>query len=210
MDKEIAAELAGIDLGDKRLNRRSAQIVEALAANPQASINSACSTWSDTIAAYRLLDNPAVSPERVLQPHIEATKRRMQNQSVVLVVQDTTELDYSKHPPKDAGCLNRVERLGLYDHTHLAITPERLCLGVVGQEQYDRTPESLGKARHGDGLETGIIFGRRVGIRGLGVTFSFGVCPWRASFRRLVYFRGVSSTPRASLVRVLPGFLRMA
>ncbi len=146
MDKEIAAELAGIDLGDKRLNRRSARIVEALAANPQASINSACSTWNDTIAAYRLFDNPDVSPERVLQPHIEATKRRMQNHSVVLIAQDTTELDYSKHPPKDAGCLNRVERLGLYDHTHLAITPERLCLGVVGQKLYDRTPASLGKA----------------------------------------------------------------
>ena len=38
-------------------------------------------------------------------------------------------------------------RLGRYDHTHLAITPDRLCLGVVGVEPFDRAPESLGKLR---------------------------------------------------------------
>jgi hypothetical protein len=70
----------------------------------------------------------------------------MREQPVVLVIQDTTELDYTRHPPRDAQCLNRPERLGLYDHTHLAITPDQLCLGVVGCEQYARTAESLGHA----------------------------------------------------------------
>jgi hypothetical protein len=147
MDEGISAELFGIDLGDGRLNRRSTQLIEALAANPQASINSACDGWGDTLAAYRFFNNPAVDPQCILQPHLEAAKRRMQEQPVVLIVQDTTELDYSAHPPQDAGCLNKPERLGLYDHTHLAVTPQRLCLGVVGQEQFDRTPESLGQAQ---------------------------------------------------------------
>ena len=64
-----------------------------------------------------------------------------------MILQDTTELDFSDHAPDDAGCLNRDDRFGLYDHTHLAVTPERLCLGVVGEEQFDRRPESLGKTR---------------------------------------------------------------
>ena len=64
---------------------------------------------------------------------------------MVLVVQDTTELDYTSHPPRDARCLDKPYRFGLYDHAHLAVTPDRLCLGVVGGEQFDRTPESLGR-----------------------------------------------------------------
>ena len=145
MCQGIAAELEGIDLGDTRLNKRSEHILEALAADPQASVNAACDGWGDTIAAYRFFDNAAVQPEHILQPHLDATKRRMNEHPVVLILQDTTELDFSAHPPADAGCLNTEDRFGIYDHTHLAVTPERLPLGVVGAEQFDRTAESLGK-----------------------------------------------------------------
>lgn len=143
---EIAAELEGIQLGDQRLNRRSKQLLEALAANPEASVNGACEGWGDTNAAYRFFRNESVTPEKILQPHYEATVRRIREQPVVLIVQDTTELDFTPHPPRDAQCLNKPDRFGLYDHTHLALTPDQLCLGVVGSETFARTPESLGKA----------------------------------------------------------------
>ena len=146
MCEGIADELNGIDLGDKRLNKRSKHLVEALAANPEASINAASDGWGDTAAAYRFFDNPAVTPEAILRPHREATIRRMREHPVVLLVQDTTELDYTAHPPKDARCLNTAERFGLYAHTHLAVTPEKLILGVVGVDYFDRAPETLGKS----------------------------------------------------------------
>ena len=95
----IADELQGISLRDQRLNKRSRCVIEALAANPEASINAACQGWGDTLAAYRFFDNEAVSPEQILQPHFQATQRRMREHSVVLVVQDTTELDFTDHPP---------------------------------------------------------------------------------------------------------------
>lgn len=145
MCEGIAEELRGIDLGDERLNRRSVKVMEALAANPEASINGACDGWSDTLAAYRFFDNGAVTPELILKPHLEATQRRVAAHSVVLIVQDTTELDYTKHPTKDARCLNTDTRFGLFEHIHLAVTPDKLCLGVVGSEFFDRAPESLGK-----------------------------------------------------------------
>lgn len=147
MEDGIGAELTGIDLGDERLNRRSKKVLDALAANPQVSVNAACSGWSETLAAYRFFDNPAVEPEKILAPHQEATKQRIQAQPVVLVIQETTELDFTAHPPKDTGCLNKPYRYGFYDHTLLAVTPQRVCLGVVGDEQFDRTPESLGKTK---------------------------------------------------------------
>ncbi len=120
--------------------------MEALAANPEASLNAAGDGWSDTLAADRLFNNPAVTPEQILQPHLEATQRRMREQPVVLIVQDTTELDFTKPPTDDARCLNTEKCLGLYEQVHLAVTPDKLCLGVVGSEFFDRAPESLGKA----------------------------------------------------------------
>ncbi len=147
MCQRIVDELCGIDLGDRRLEERSQRIMETLAADPQASINAACLTWADTIAAYRFFDNSKVSPEAILEPHYAATLERIRGHNVVLVLQDTTELDFTPHPPADAGCLNKADRFGLYDHTHLAVTPERLCLGVVGVTLFDRTAESLGQTR---------------------------------------------------------------
>jgi Transposase DNA-binding/Transposase Tn5 dimerisation domain len=143
----IANEFDGIDLGDKRLNKRSALILEMLAANPEASVNAAIESWGDTLAAYRFFRNEHVSPDKILEPHRQATERRMREHPVILVVQDTTEFDFTAHPPEGAQCLNVEDRFGLYDHTHLAVTPEKLCLGVIGSEQFDHAPQTLGKGR---------------------------------------------------------------
>ena len=51
MCEGIADELEGIDLGDKRLNKRSVRVIEALAANPEASINASCEGWTETLFA---------------------------------------------------------------------------------------------------------------------------------------------------------------
>ncbi|MCH8913495.1 MAG: transposase [Planctomycetes bacterium] len=144
MSRQISDELIGIDLGDKRLNRRSHQVMESLSVDPQASVNASFVNWADTLAAYRLFDNDAVTPEAILKPHYEATLARIDEHPVVLIVQDTSELDFTKHPPKDAGCLNKADRFGFYNHTHLAVTPTGLPLGVVGVEMVDRSPGSLG------------------------------------------------------------------
>ena len=144
MCEGIRYELEGIDLGDERLNRRSKAVLETLAANPELSINAACNGWTETIAAYRFFDNDSVSGEQIMEPHLAATKRRMCEHPVALIVQDTTELNYSDHPAADARCLNTVNRFGLYLHAHLAVTPDKLCLGVVGTEFYDRAPETIG------------------------------------------------------------------
>ena len=109
----IENELEGIDLGDVRLNRRSKHVLKALAAKSEASINMACETWADTMAAYRLFNNPGVLPEKILAPHRQATAARMSQEPVVLVVQDTTELDFTKHPAADVRHLNNEHRRGL-------------------------------------------------------------------------------------------------
>jgi len=41
-------ELAGVDLGDARLNRRLVRVAERLGAQPGASIPVACGGWAET------------------------------------------------------------------------------------------------------------------------------------------------------------------
>jgi len=147
MCEGIATELDGIDLGDERLNKRSKRIITALAESPDLSINASCNGWSDTQAAYRLFDNDAVEPDKIRQPHVEATKDRVRQHPVVLAVQDTTECDYTRHPPKDARHLNCVKRKGIYMHTVLVVTPDRRALGVLNSEYFDRAEDSLGRTK---------------------------------------------------------------
>ena len=47
-------------------------------------------------AAYRLFDNEKVQFENVLQPHIDATHRRIADQPVAILAQDTTEIDLTR------------------------------------------------------------------------------------------------------------------
>jgi hypothetical protein len=141
----IEDELRGIDLGDKRLNRRCGQILERLAADPQASINGACRGWAETHAAYQFFNHDAVDEFQILAPHRHATLERMKSFSVVLLVQDTTELDYTRIKNKLAGAgpLDKQYRRGFYDHLQVAFTPQRLCLGVVWMHVWARDDETF-------------------------------------------------------------------
>jgi hypothetical protein len=88
-------EFRTLDLGDKRLDRRLTKVIGDLAARPLESIPTASEGWAETQGAYRLFRNEKVTAEKVLRPHTEETLRRMANTPVALVLQDTTELDYT-------------------------------------------------------------------------------------------------------------------
>ena len=144
----LAEELQDIDLGDQRLDRRARRLLEKLGNNPSASIPAACGGYGEIKAAYRLLSNEKVDAQKILEPHYASTGERMRKQSVVLCIQDTTELDYTgKDDIEGLGPLNYEARKGLYLHPTLAVTPDRLCLGVLDAWMYAREPGSLGKGR---------------------------------------------------------------
>ena len=142
----LAAELAAIDLGDRRRNQRAQRVAEKLAEKPTGSIPAACGGWDETKAAYRLFDHPEVSAERVLAPHIACTEERLRAHPRVLCVQDTTELDYTtKKGIAGLGPLNYESRWGLYLHPTLVLTPERVPLGLLDAYSWAREPGSLGQ-----------------------------------------------------------------
>jgi hypothetical protein len=145
----IEEELAGIDLGDRRLNRRCKRILERFSADPQASVNGARRGWAETHAAYQFFDNDAVVEENILAPHRRATLERIRSNSTVLIVQDTTELEYTRKTRTAAGAgpLNEEYRRGFYDHMEIAVTPQRLCLGVTADRLWARDDETFGQSR---------------------------------------------------------------
>lgn len=146
MSTDIRDEFETIDLGDERLNKRGKNVLDALWSDPQASINASHQGWTETHAAYRFFDNNLVTADKILKPHQEATRNRIAQQPVVLIVQDTTELDFSQHPPKGAGPLNYEKQRGFLDHSHIAFTPEALCLGVLDVNIWARSDEDFGKS----------------------------------------------------------------
>ena len=144
----LAAELAAIDLGDQRLNHRAQRVAEKLGEKPTVSIPAACGGWDETKAAYRLFDHPEVTAESVLAPHIACTEERLRAHPRVLCVQDTTELDYtSKQDIAGLGPLNYETRRGMYLHPTLALTPERVPLGLLDLYSWVREPGSLGQEK---------------------------------------------------------------
>src|SRR5690348_4149159 len=95
-----AEELKEADLGDVRRNRRLVTIVEDLASAPTESIPQASRSAAAAQAAYDFFDNPRIKPKAILAAHTSSTVERAKQHTVVLAVQDTTELDYSKQKGK--------------------------------------------------------------------------------------------------------------
>lgn len=142
-------ELSGINLGDKRLNKRSVKLLESFASKPNASIPAACGGWSETLAAYRFLGQDDITWRDILQPHIDRTLLRSQACPVVLCLQDTTELDFNGQSLEGLGPLSYEAQRGMYMHPTLAVTPERLPLGVLDAWMWAREPKNADGERPG-------------------------------------------------------------
>jgi hypothetical protein len=141
----VSDELATIDLGDIRLNKRAELLLSRFGDKPLASIPAACNGWSETKAAYRFLSHERVTPDHILKPHFQATRERVSNADVLLCIEDTSEIDYStKKDIVGLGPLNYEARQGLYLHPMLAVTPDRLCHGLLSWQRIIREPGSLG------------------------------------------------------------------
>jgi hypothetical protein len=151
----ILEELDTVSLGDRRLEARLAKVLDRLASRPTVSIPAACRGWAETQAAYRFFANAAVTPESVLKPHRDATLQRIVQQPVVLLPQDTTELDFTskKDKIKGLGPFNDDSRVGLFGHPVLAVTPERLCLGLVHVPWWMRPDLEQGAQRKHKAIE---------------------------------------------------------
>jgi hypothetical protein len=143
----VMEEMATADLADLRLKKRLLLVMQRMFASPVASLKAACRGWADTIAAYRFFNNEKVTEAALLAPHRDATLQRVQTQDRVLVIQDTTEIDYSsKKELEGKGPLSVEQRQGFFAHSQYVVTPERVPLGLWGTQIYAR--DEVSKSTH--------------------------------------------------------------
>lgn len=138
MPNWIEDELRTVDLLDARLNDRYRVVLDRLSVKPTLSIPAACNGWAETQAAYRFFDNDKVDDQRLLKPHFDATLARIRQQSVVLIPQDTTELELTRAEERIGGPLSDEDHWGVHSHVALAVTPERVALGLVSSHTWAR------------------------------------------------------------------------
>jgi hypothetical protein len=135
----ISEELRDVDLGDERRNRRLVQIVEDLAAQPNASVPQAMRDAAAVQGVYDFWANRRVQAEEIVAAHARRTVERMSEHVTILAIQDTTELDYSTHRSTvGLGPISNPSSRGLKVHTVLAASAEGVPLGVLHQMVWSR------------------------------------------------------------------------
>jgi hypothetical protein len=139
----VIDEMQTVDLEDERLNARLQAVLDQLASHPTASIPAACGGYAETAAAYRLFDNERVTFPKVLAPHINATRQRIAGQAVVLLPQDTTEIDLTRPEQQvvGAGPVDGTSRRGAFLHLLHAFTPNGTSLGTLHAQTWTREEE---------------------------------------------------------------------
>jgi Transposase DNA-binding len=140
----------GVHLHDQRRSRRAVKVASNLAENPLGSLPAQMRTWKETKALYRLLDEPDVTFAALMQPHLHQTREQAGSSPVVLLVQDTTDIDLShRHKISGVGQIGNERGRGFFIQTVLAVRPQsREVLGCMAQEPFVRVPAPEGEQRH--------------------------------------------------------------
>lgn len=146
------AEFKTIDLGDVRLNRRIVKIVEALGLAPGRTIPQAFQSWSSIKACYNFFSNGLISEKKIIAPHVKQTLERIKEYPVVLLPNDTSELDYNGKEAMEGKERITNTKKGLWLHPTIAVTPERVMLGIVDVNFWKRKQEVNAKGSKQDKL----------------------------------------------------------
>lgn len=138
-------EMAGVDLGDERLNARAARMLGQRGARPTQSFFRSFDNGAEAKGAYKLIENgrAEISLTSLLAPHQLQTARRMAAEKVVLLAQDTTGLSYNTLAETTGlGSIGERGTRGLFLHSLQAFRLDGIPLGTLWAEVWARPPQS--------------------------------------------------------------------
>src|SRR3982074_1981666 len=135
------ANFAEAQLGDIRRARRLVSLADALRRHPGGSLPNKLPSPRNLKALYRLCSRREVTHHTVLAPHRARTQRLWVDHDTVLILHDSTELDYSKR--KSLGDLGDIggpgRHRGYICHNSLVVLPEDgSVLGLFNQILHKR------------------------------------------------------------------------
>src|SRR3954447_24449496 len=86
-------QFGAVDLGDRRRTRRLVRAAAPIARHPEQSFPQLFD-WNELRAFYRLCDQEQATVANVQQPHWAQTRQAMAQHPCVLILHDTTTLDF--------------------------------------------------------------------------------------------------------------------
>jgi Transposase DNA-binding/Transposase DDE domain len=143
------ATFGAVRLGHQDRRERAVKMAQAIAGDPTGSLPAQMQTEAALHAAYRFLQTPAVTHEKLLQPHLQQTRAAMAEPKRVLLIQDTTDVDYQHHPATTGlAPIGNGTHQGFLVQSVLAVVPEsREVLGLAHQEAFLRQPAPAGETK---------------------------------------------------------------
>lgn len=147
--EELTFEVGSANFEDERLNVRLRSLVGRLSVDPGLSLPRIFDS-AGLEATYRFFSNHRVTPELILEPHIEATRKRCEAKGDFLIVHDSTKFLYRYDGEREGlGRVKRRSRDGkqaFFAHLSIAITADgtRCPLGVAGFKTWIRGAENTG------------------------------------------------------------------
>ena len=136
-----ATHFGEADLGHRQRNRCLVKIADVIHRHPGGTLPHKLRAPKDYKAMARLMNRPEVTHDAVLQPHCQRTLGLMrQVDGPVLVLHDTTELDYSGlHSIAELGSIGGNLGRGYLCHNSLAFDPKQhRVLGLAHQILHER------------------------------------------------------------------------
>lgn len=136
----LSKDFEGALLGDARRSARLLQIVEALERDPASGFPRALGSAAELEGFYRFINNEAFSATEVFEPHRRATCHRAEEAKDVVVVHDTTTVEFKGETTRRGlGYTTALGRQGFMAHAALLMDADGLPLGLAHLETYTRS-----------------------------------------------------------------------
>jgi hypothetical protein len=131
----VANYFGTVNFGHQSRNRCFRRVAEQISRHPGGTLPDKLSDPNDYLAMDRLVNRPEVTHERVLAPHRQRTLEKMHAcPGVVLLLHDTTVLDYSGKKSLGLSAVGNGHGSGYLCHNALAVDPQqREVFGLVSQ-----------------------------------------------------------------------------
>jgi Transposase DNA-binding/Transposase Tn5 dimerisation domain len=143
------ANFGTVNLGRRDRTQRLVQSVAQIASHPEASFPQIFD-WNGLRAFYGLCDRDEATLDTLQAAHRALTHQAMATQPLVLILHDTTTLDFTTHNALDGlGPIGDGNGRGFLQHNSLAIVPApRQVLGLAYQQLRVREPAPVGETSY--------------------------------------------------------------
>ena len=146
----LSKEMAAARLGDFRLSKRLQSIMASVSPDAGESFPKIFPQRCELDGFYRFVNNRRVDYETILEPHIRATKQRIEQCEFALIIHDTTDFAFANKDTRERLGLVTANQQGFFGHFSIAINGSNADpLGLLALAPFFR--EGTGKRHRSQG-----------------------------------------------------------